>query len=513
MIIERYAHQIKEVTLTDCRITVEEFAAVVRYDAKVLLSEEYRQRICHSRAKLEEMLAEDAGIYGVNTGFGDNVRYRISEADMDQLQVNILRSHGCSVGRPLERDQVRAMLLMLLINIGKGYSAVRLEVLELIREFLNQNITPYVPGEGSIGGLSYPPYLSMTLMGEGRIYEGGKICPAAEVLQKKGLQPIQFKSREGLAMLSNAGWSLGPALLALYDSIIILRHADVCGALVCEALQSTDKAYDARLMELKGHPEQVATAEYLRKLLNGSQIMKNSRNRNVQDSTNTRLIPHIHGAVKRMIIQAHQALMEELYAVNDNPVFLPDGTALMGSNWDATYIALSCDTLAIGAVSLAKLMETHMERLVDAHLSGLPPFLVRNPGLNNGFMIVQYVTAGLLGDICLLSAPATSFHATVSAGQESPITRDDASANKLLQITEKLCNMVALTMMTALQAVDFIDLSLSPVMQLVHDEVRRTVSFMENDDMIYLRIEAMEEIIHNATILEIVQQELGEFTI
>lgn len=223
---------------------------------------------------------------------------------------------------------------------------MRLETLEQIRLFLNEGLYPYAPCEGTIGGLSYQPYIAVTYIGGGLLIVDGKPRPAAEVL--------------------------------------------------------------------KNHKDTTETAEFLCNILSGSEIMDKSRTLRVQDSMNTRIIPHVHGTAKRMAAQTYDVLMEELNAVFDDPVFLPDGTALMGSNWDATAIELYCDSLAIAVMDVAKLTKVHMERLVDPHLSGLPAFLVKTPGLNNGYMITQYVTAGLLGDIALLAAPAACFNTAVS---------------------------------------------------------------------------------------------------
>lgn len=291
---------------------------------------------------------------------------------------------------------------------------MRLETLEHIRLFLNEGLYHYAPCKGTIGGLSYQPYIAVTYIGEGRLIVDGKPRPAAEVLKEHGIEPLSIKAREGLALLSNASRFIGVGLLAVYDLIMTTRHADLCAALVCEALRSTDKAFDPHLIQLKNHMDTTETAEFLCNILSGSEIMDESRTLRVQDSMNTRIIPHVHGTAKRMAAQTYDALMEELNAVFDDPVFLPDGTALMGSNWDATAIELYCDPLAIAVMDVAKLTEVHMERLVDPHLSGLPAFLVKTPGLNNGYMITQYVTAGLLGDIALLAAPAACFNAAVS---------------------------------------------------------------------------------------------------
>lgn len=500
MLIKQDAQTIHTVVLDDCRNTIEEFVAVARYHAKVEFSQGYRNRVTASRKSLEATIASGVGVYGVNTGFGDNVRYRITEDEMVQLQENILRSHGCSVGRALSEEEARALMLMQLMSIGKGYSAVSLEMLEQIRTYLNADLYPYAPCEGTIGGLSFQPYIAITYMGEGRLIDNSKVRPTAEVLAEKGIAPLKVKAREGLALLSNASHSLGVGLLALYDFVMTMRHADL--ALVCEALRSTDKAYDPRLIALKNHKETADTARFLRDILSGSAIMDESRSLRVQDSMNTRIIPHVHGIAKRMAGQTYDALMEELYAVFDNPIFLPDGTALMGSNWDATAIELYCDSLAIAVMDVAKLTEVHMERLVDPHLSGLPAFLVKNPGLNNGFMIPQYVTAGLLGDIALLCAPAAAFNAAVSAGQESPVYRDDTAARQLYQAVQKLRSLVSMTMLTALQAIDLSDhKAMSPVTQKIHDHARQTVTFMENDDLMYQRIEAMEHLVESNQLL------------
>ena len=315
MLIKQDAQTIHTVVLDDCRNTIEEFVAVARYHAKVEFSQGYRDRVTASRKSLEATIASGVGVYGVNTGFGDNVRYRITEDEMVQLQENILRSHGCSVGRALSEEEARALMLMQLMSIGKGYSAVSLEMLEQIRTYLNADLYPYAPCEGTIGGLSFQPYIAITYMGEGRLIDGGKVRPTAEVLKEKGIAPLKVEAREGLALLSNASHSLGVGLLALYDYVMTMRHADLTAALVCEALRSTDKAYDPRLIALKNHKETADTARFLRDILSGSAIMDESRSLRVQDSMNTRIIPHVHGIAKRMAGQTYDALMEELLSL------------------------------------------------------------------------------------------------------------------------------------------------------------------------------------------------------
>lgn len=513
MLILQDAKNIRTVLLDDCHNSLEEFVAVVRFHARVEFSAAYRERVTRSRKALEGQLSSGVGVYGVNTGFGDNVRYRISEEEMVQLQENIIRSHGTSVGRAMEEEEVRSMFMMILINVGKGHSATRMEIMEQVAVFLNQDIYPYVPCEGTIGGLSYQPYMSMTLIGEGRVFEDGKAVPAAQVLAKKHIAPISLQAREGLPLLTCASGSVGTAMLAIYDFIMALRSTELCNALVAQALRTTDLAFDARLLELKNHRDTCESADYLRRLLAGSEILDRARGAKVQDSTNIRIMPHVSGAARRLITQAYDAIMEEFYCVADNPVFFDDGSALMGANWDMTLVETYCDALAVAAVNVAKLIEVHMERLVTPTLSGLPAFLVKKPGLNNGYMITQYVTLGLLNDIILLCMPAGTGFGAVSAGQETPLARDDTAARKLYLIVKKLENMLSMTMMAALQALDFLDQKMSPVTQAVHDKVRETVSFMEEDDAMYVRIEAMKALYDSHELLEIVQRQVGDFTI
>ena len=253
MLIKQDAQTIHTVVLDDCRNTIEEFVAVARYHAKVEFSQGYRDRVTASRKSLEATIASGVGVYGVNTGFGDNVRYRITEDEMVQLQENILRSHGCSVGRALSEEEARALMLMQLMSIGKGYSAVSLEMLEQIRTYLNADLYPYAPCEGTIGGLSFQPYIAITYMGEGRLIDGGKVRPTAEVLKENGIAPLKVKAREGLALLSNASHSLGVGLLALYDFVMTMLTA-------LQAIDLSDhKAMSPVTQKIHDHARQTVT--------------------------------------------------------------------------------------------------------------------------------------------------------------------------------------------------------------------------------------------------------------
>lgn len=510
MLFSRYAHEIKSVEL-DNEISVEEFVAVSRYHAKVSFSPNFIKRVNDSRALFNQLVEKNVPIYGVNTGFGDNVKIAVDKDKQVRLQENLLHSHACSVGDSMPEDQTRALLLIQLISVGHGYSAVRLEVLERIRDFLNLGIRPYVPCEGCVGCLSYAPYAAMTVFGDGRVIEDGKVVPASILQEKYGLEPLQIQAREGLGIIK--GGPISTALLGLYDMIVTMRYADICAAAVCEALQSTDKSFDAQLLNLKDHTDMQASGAWMRKALAGSEIMDRARNSKVQDCISVRLIPHMAGAVKSQIVQAHKILTDEVNAVIDNPVFCPDGTALSGSNFDASYVAVYCDALCIGAINLAKMFSTHEKRLIDSKLSGLPHFLVNNSGVNSGFMMVQFVIEGLCADLAQLSNPSTAYFTITGANQEGPNALADIAARKLCTVAHKLQEVITMTMLSAFQGIDFLDAKPSPAIEKLLAAARQTVSFMEEDDVMYERIDAMHKVVESGILLDIAQNELGDFSI
>ena len=513
MLYNNRADQINEITLTGEPISLAEFVAVARYGARVNLAPSYEATVRKGQKKLQDILDGDKAVYAVNTGFGDNVRYRIGNDELSQLQENILRSHAVSVGEAMPKEQVRGMLLTSLIKAGYGYSGMRFEICQLEQEFLNRDLIPYVPYEGTVGGLSYMPYAALTMMGEGRFWKDGGLAPAGEVLAEQGLASIRPHAKEGFALMNTMTPANAPTLLAVYDMVDNLRHALIAASLTCEALRCTDKAFDPRLLGVKKHRETVEVGAWMRAALAGSEIMEHARETKVQDVTAIRLIPHIFGAFSRQLKFAYEAAMEEFASAVDNPIMLDSGVALMGSSWDITYTAIACDAMAMASAQLAKDIAVFMDRLVDPKLSGLPPFLVKHPGVNNGYMIVQYVTTGLNADIAYLSNPISSVTTTVSAGQEAPNMRGDMAARKLVKIAEKLENIINLTILTALQAVDFVEGKMSPMNKELYDEIRRTVSFMENDDRIYERIEEMHRILKSGKLLEICENHAGPFPI
>ncbi len=510
------AKNIKAVELHDGCLTLEEFIAVVKYHAPLTYHPDFIFAVQKSRSLIDKFLEENRAVYGVTTGFGDNVKYDITGEDTITLQNNILRSHACSVGAPLPETEVRAIMLMIILNSGKGYSGIKTDTLILLRDILNKNLHPFAPGSGSVGYLSVEAHIALTLIGEGFFLMNGEKIPSTSALQQNGLSPVCLGCKEGLVLITGTTSATAYALLALYETAVAMKNAEIGGALVYEALHATSKALDPRLHRLKKHEMQQAAAENLSALLKGSQICEYYKDTKVQDACALRAMPQIHGAVKQLMLEAYDTILAEMHSVSDNPVLLEGdngiGEALMTGNFDGTFLATHCDMLSIACANLGVFMERLTDRMVNHHINeGLPSFLVKNPGLNNGFMIPQYTQAGLAAEIKLLASPASIDSITTCAGQEDPVSMAYRSCQKAYEAAGKIQYMAAIEILTALQAVDLREdgLPQSPVLKKIHDFVRLFVPFLNEDRYLYADIEKLHDFIIEMDLIKIAEDELG----
>ncbi|MDN3020094.1 histidine ammonia-lyase [Paenibacillus sp. BSR1-1] len=509
-----HPRDIKEVILGDHELSIDEVVAVARYSAKVSFSETYRSRVKTSRGLIEKFLQEERAIYGVTTGFGSNVTKVISKDDAEILQRNIVRSHAVSVGEPLEKEVVRAIQFTILNHLGHGFSGVSLEVLELMVGLLNHDILPVVPGDGSVAYLSPEAHIALVLMGEGSAWYKGELLSGCEALEKAGLKPVTLGCKEGLALLNGTTSVTAFAALALFNAIQAVKTADISGAMSFEALKGTIKAFDLRLHAVKKHEEQSNTALNLVRILHGSQIAEQYKDYRLQDALSLRCIPQVHGAVKKVLKNALENLMNEMQSVSDNPIIWPegdDGIALSGGNFDSSYVGMDADAMCIAMANLAKIAERRIDRLVNYHVSELPNFLVVNPGLNNGYMIPQYTAAGLLNEIRVLSHPATIDNVTTSANQEDVVSFAYFAAKKAYQISKKLQYILAIELMLGTQALDFYEsLNPSPVTGKVHQFIREKVPTVQEDRFFHPDIEIIYQHIQEGEIVILVEQLIGE---
>jgi histidine ammonia-lyase len=510
--MKAHPQQITQVVLGDREPSIEEFVAVARYSAKVSFSETYKNRVKKSRGLVERFLDENRLVYGVTTGFGDNVRHVISPQNAKELQVNIVRSHAVAVGEPLKREQVRAIQLMVLISLGKGFSGVRLELLELIAALLNNEVVPFAPGEGSVGYLAVEGHLALVLLGEGKArVNGGEWVDGATALEQVGLQPTDLQCKEGLAMLNGTMSVTAIAILALYNAMQTASLADVTAALSLEALKGTIRAFDPRYHSIKAHKEQAQTARDIKAMLHDSQLIAENIDYRLQDAYSLRAIPQVHGASKKFIDHARENIENEIHSSGDNPIIYPledgDGIAISGANFDGSYIGMSADSLCVALANLAKISERRIDRMVNSHFSEMPAFLVRNPGLNSGYMILQYTAAGLYAEMKALSFPSSVDSFSTCANQEDLVSLAYNAAIKAYKVSEKLESVLAIELLVGCQALDFHDVhKASNVTKAVYDLVRSRVPVADHDRAFYSDMVSVTEQVRSGEVLATVQK-------
>ncbi|WP_338030854.1 aromatic amino acid ammonia-lyase [Clostridium ragsdalei] len=509
----QYAKKLKQVVIGCKDITLEEFIAISRYKATVILSDAFRKRVTKSRGLVEKFLKEKRVIYGLTTGFGDNCDKIIEPEDAIILQKNILRSHACSIGEALEEECVRAILLMMTLNMGQGYSGVKFDTIETIVSVLNSNIVPFAPCHGSVGYLSVEAHISLVLIGEGKAFYNGKLIDGYEALQLEGIKPVELGCKEGLALVSGTTSVTALAALAIYDGIKAAKTADIIGAISLEALRGTTRAFDPRLQSVRPHEEQNMTARNILRILEDSEIAIKYKDYRLQDALSLRCIPQLHGAAKKTLKDAAKTIIIEMNSCCDNPVIYPikdDGVALMGCNADGSYVGIEADSSCIAMTSIAKMSERRIDRLVNHHISELPAFLIEKTGLNNGFMIPQYTAAGLLGEMRILSTPASIDNTPTCANQEDYVSMGYNASRKAYKCVGLLENILSIELLNALQAVEFLKpLKMSTATKSVYDLIRKIVPKIEDDEHLYPYIEYINNQIHEGNILEEVEDVIG----
>jgi histidine ammonia-lyase len=420
------------------------------------------ERINQSRKVIEEIVAKGAVVYGVSTGFGKLSDVHVPPEELRQLQLNLVRSHACGIGRPLSEPEVRAMILLRANVLALGLSGIRLEIIEQLCELNNREIVPVIPEKGSVGAsgdLAPLAHLSLALIGEGEAFYGGERGPSADALRKAGLKPVQLEAKEGLALLNGTQAMHAVGGLALFRAQRLARVADVAGAMTLEALKGTPTAFDARIHDARPHPGQRAVAERLRHLLRDSEIRKShlANDPRVQDAYSLRCMPQVHGAVRGALHHCEKILEIESGSATDNPlVFSESGDVLSGGNFHGAPLALALDYAAIAITDLMSISERRTDRLVNPDLSeGLPPFLSPHAGTHSGFMILHVAAVALLNEAKVLAHPASVDNLPTSGGKEDHVSMGMTSAIKLRSIVENAEHLLAIELLAAAEGLEF----------------------------------------------------------
>jgi len=455
---------------------------------QVELADDAYEAVERSHAVIRRKADEDAPVYGVNTGFGLLANTRIAKSDLERLQVNLVLSHSAGVGANLPDDVVRLILVLKVNCLARGYSGVSRGLVDQLLAFLRCGITPCIPAKGSVGAsgdLAPLAHMAAALLGIGTVRVDEKEIPARDALARLGLEPLRLGPKEGLALLNGTQVSAALALKHGLEILDLLEAALITGALSVDAIRGSDAPFEARLQELRGQVGQSAAAATLRDLLHGSEIRKSHlvKDDRVQDPYSIRCQPQVMGAALDLVMTALGRLEREANAVTDNPIVFADtGDIVSGGNFHGEAVAMAADTLAIAAAEIGALAERRIALLIDPPLSGLPPFLVENSGLNSGFMIAQVTAAALASENKSLAHPASTDSLPTSANQEDHVSMATFAARRLRDLADNLAGIVAIELLAAAQGIDFhkplrTGTRLRPVMS----HLRKEVPFYDED--------------------------------
>lgn len=445
--------------IIDDELSLEELIKVARNYEKVELSKRAIERIEKSRENVKRFLKSEEVIYGINTGFGALANVKISENEISDLQTNLVRSHSAGVGMPFNEETVRAMMLLRAFSLSRGFSGVRIDVVQGILDMLNHRITPVVPSQGSVGAsgdLAPLAHIALSMMGEGEVFYNGQRMKAISALEKAGLKPLKYEAKEGLALTNGTQAITAVLALAVYDAKILFESSLTIASISIDALKGSTTPFDPRIHELRPYKGQKYVAEKVMEYLEGSEIRKSHLHcSKVQDAYSLRAIPQVLGAVKDTVDYVEGILITEMNSVTDNPLIFEDG-ALSGGNFHGEPVALASDFLAIAISELANISERRIDRLVNPLVSGLPPFLAMGKaGLNSGMMLWQYTAASLVSENKVLTHPASVDSIPTSAYQEDHVSMGTIAARKLRMILENAMKVVAIEGMVASRAIRF----------------------------------------------------------
>jgi len=487
-------------------LTLNDVRQVARRGQQVVLPEETRRVVARSARVVQSLVASGKRVYGVNTGFGALSKVTIPTADLEKLQLNLLRSHAAGTGPPLPEDAVRAMLLLRANTLANGHSGVRPQIVARLIEMLNRRVHPIVPCQGSVGAsgdLAPLAHLALALIGEGRVLFGDAERPAAEALRKLGWRRLKLAPKEGLALINGTNASVAVGSLAVLDAEAALRQADLIGALSLEALRGRPSAFDERLHALRPIPGQLASAANLRRLLDGSRLVTRGKQA-LQDPYSLRCMPQVHGASRESVGLARRILDIEVNAVTDNPILFPDtAEVISGGNFHGEAVAQSLDAAAIGVASLTAIAERRLDLLVSGRGPGLPMFLTPEAGLRSGFMMVHVTCASLLNESKLLASPASVDNIPTSAGKEDHVSFSTFAARKLATIVRHAETVLGAELLAACQAIDMLGVdSASPAARRTHELVRAEVAVLDDDREIHIDLERARALVHSGALLE-----------
>ncbi len=499
-------------------VSFEDVVAVARHDARVVVEAEALAEVAATRRHIEELAASERPVYGVSTGFGALATKHIPSEKRAQLQVSLIRSHAAGSGPEVEREVVRAMMLLRLSTLASGRTGVRPVVVETYAAMLNAGITPVVHEYGSLGcsgDLAPLSHCALAAMGEGEVRDAsGTLRPAADALAEAGIEPLVLGEKEGLALINGTDGMLGQLVLACTDLATLLTTTDVVAAMSVEGLMGTDKVFAADLHAMRPHPGQELSAATMRAVLAESPIVARHRDDPdcpiVQDAYSLRCAPQVTGAARDTLVHAMLVAQRELASVIDNPVVTPDGRVESNGNFHGAPVAYVLDFLAIAVADVASMSERRTDRFLDVKRNhGLPPFLADDAGVDSGHMILQYMQAGVVAELKRLAAPASVDSIPSSAMQEDHVSLGWHAARKLRRSLDGLTRVLAGEALTAARALDLRGVGSAPATAAVVDRIRTVVPGPGPDRYLAPEIEAVVGLVASGALAEAARSVVG----
>jgi len=500
--------------IIDGNLTIDQLVSVAKGKEKVELHPEAVRRINRCRALLEEKIKKNEIMYGVNTGIGELANVVLTSDQVEKFQKYIIYSHAAGYGQPMPAEVVRGAMVSRISCHAHGHSGLRLAVVEKLVELLNKEVTPVVCEKGSVGAcgdLSPMSQIALVLMGEGEAFYQGERWPAKEALKKAGIEPLVFQARDGLATINGSNMITALGALEVNEARKWLKNAEIVAAMTLEALNANMKAYDDRVHEVRGYPGAITSAENIRKITAGSELLAQP-GKKVQDAYSLRSVAQVVGAARDAWQWANQMIEIELKGAADNPIFFPEeDLVLTGANFQGVPQALALELLGTAITTVCVLSERQLNRLMNPNLSaGLPAFLTKGAGMFSGLMLSQYTSGALVCENRVLSTPAATGSIPAAADQEDFVSMGMTTALKTRQILDNAEAILAIEFIAAAQALDFRQpLKPSPAVEAARQAIRKYVAFLEEDRPLYNDINRLKEVVQKGEILEAVEKVTG----
>lgn len=496
-------------------LTFDQFIKAVRNGYQIMLSEEAVVKVMKARETVQYALNSKRVIYGLTTGFGALSGVVISKEQIKQLQKNILMSHAAGVGNYLDEETTKAILLLKINDLAKGNAGIKQETLKTLVEMFNKGVYPLVPEKGSVGAsgdLAPLAHMALVLVGCGQAGFKGRILSGKAAMEEAGIQLVDLDAGEGLALINGTQVMTAIGAITVCDALNLLKTADIAAGMSLEVLLASNVELDKKIHDVRPHPGQIISADNIRRIIQNSEIVSSHKDcSRVQDAYSIRCSPQVHGASIDALHYARRVLEIEMNAATDNPlIFEETGQIISGGNFHGQPVALALDFLAIALSEIANISERRTERLVNPHLSGLPAFLIKDAGLNSGFMIAQYTAAALVSENKVLAHPASVDSIPTSANKEDHVSMGTIAARKCREILKNAELVISIELLCAAQAMDlFTNLKAGAGTMEAYRLIRMHISHMEQDRILSDDINTMYKLVHEGKILNAVENKIG----